>query len=77
MRNAPPPRMSICTVRKFWVADRAAPSKNRLSRKLTMASGSRAFIGAGWAIASPATGVTSTGLMKRHTQSPTIAASGA
>src|SRR6266566_5747259 len=72
--SAPPPRTSIWSTRKFWVADSEAPSRKQEIRKPANASGMRGSFTCGVDAGTVSPG---TGLIARQTHVPNVAASGA
>src|ERR1041384_5963553 len=72
IRSAPPPRKSICRVRKFWVAASEAPRRKQATRKPKKVSGMPRTFGVATVVVAPGSG-----LIVRHTQVPKPAASGA
>src|SRR5437762_5581517 len=74
IRSAPPPRTSIFSTRKFWVAASEAPSRKQATRKPANASGMRGTLTWGVDAGAVSRGI---GLIVRQTHVPNVAANGA
>ena len=74
MRRAPPPRKSICRVRKFWVAASEAPSRKQQTRKPAKVRGT---LGSRTPGSVGETGSPANGFTARQIHVPSATASGA